>query len=106
MEHLHLKPMQGSSVKEKTAVTMKTIKQLLEEERARVTQLPQPLPVQPELKASVAPTVEAEKTMPPMPQPVISKAASFPPISPAPGADLAQEPTQKSRSLFGRLIGK
>lgn len=100
MDHLSLEPIKGHSGREKTAVTMKTIKQLLEEEAAKKTQVP--VSPKPDLKASTAPAVEALKTVPPMPLPTPKpKAQALPEILPQ-----AEEPAPaKVRSLLGRLIG-
>ncbi|SHF63248.1 hypothetical protein SAMN05444273_108137 [Litoreibacter ascidiaceicola] len=112
MEHGRLQPMKGASGREKTAFTMKTIKELLEEEALKKTQTPMPLPTVPEVQEpeaaapsapepsaeAAAPAVEAEK-------PAAPKAAALPPIPPAPVAQAAEQPAEKPRSLLGRLIG-
>lgn len=112
VEHTLLEPIKGNSGREKTALTMKSIKQLLEEEAAKKTHVP--VSPKPTLKGSTAPAVEAEKTVPPMPLPVKptpvkarrvavpepTKAEALPEITPAP------EPApSKARSFLGRLIG-
>ncbi|RLJ60267.1 hypothetical protein BCF46_0465 [Litoreibacter meonggei] len=105
MEHTRLQPIKGASAREKTAFTMKTIKELLAEETARASQEPVSPDPEPAPEAKDAPAVEAEQAAPPTPEKAKSKAAALPPITPAPGAKAAEKPAQKPRSFLGRLIG-
>ncbi|WP_298256631.1 hypothetical protein [uncultured Litoreibacter sp.] len=119
MDHTRLKPMEGVSGREKTAFTMKTIQELLAEEIAAPTptatpaveaapeqpphvavaaEEPKPVAAKPALRTTTA----AERTMPPMPLPELTKASALPPIAPADEAEA--EPVSKPRSFLGRLM--
>lgn len=136
MEHLRLKPIEGASGREKTAFTMKTIKELLAEDGSKeskdlllnasspegdvaqagdvVSETPVPVAAEaapvvaaPAVVAPVveaAPVIEEEQVGAPIPKLVVSKAASLPPIPPAP--EVAAAPVAKPRSFLGRLMGK
>ncbi|TDT72954.1 hypothetical protein BDE40_3132 [Litoreibacter halocynthiae] len=112
MEHGRLQPMKGASGREKTAFTMKTIKELLEEEALKKTQTPMPLPTAPEVQKPEAaapsasePYAEAATPAVEPKKPAAQKAAALPPISPAPAARATEQPAEKPRSFLGRLIG-
>lgn len=126
MEYGRREPMKSESAKEPTAFTMQTIQELLAEETSRGNEDPtlrypmpktnlqtpphmratDPRPVQvperttkPALMAGTAPKVEAERTAPPMPMPVMEAA-------PEDMAEVSPVSTDKPRSFLGRLIGR
>ncbi len=120
MEYGQREPMKSVSAKEPTAFTMKSIKELIAEEKdtfARAVTLRMAMPkselqqpphlrgaapaprkpavAKPVLKASSAPQFEAEITSPPTAIPASIRGQ----------IDETPEPTAKSRSFFSRLIG-
>jgi hypothetical protein len=105
MEHQRLKPIQGASAREKTAFTMKTIKELLAEETSKESSVPEPMIAEPAPEVSTPPAVEAVQAAPPAPEPAAPKAAVLPTLPPLAEADDAEQVADKPRSLFGRLIG-
>ena len=102
ISHTELEPIQGASAREKTAVTMKSIQQLLEEEAANKTHVPV------SAKPSTAPAGDACEAPQAAPKPKRhaspvskEKAASLPQL-----AAVTEPETAKPRSFLGRLIGR
>ncbi|SFR40555.1 hypothetical protein [Litoreibacter janthinus] len=108
MEHTRLQPIKGTSAREKTAFTMKTIKELLAEEGTDASQVlnadPAPKAADPAPEVKAAPAVSSERVASPAPKAATPKAAALPPITPAPSAS-AETDADKPRSFLGRLIG-
>ncbi|MCX7560097.1 hypothetical protein OS190_11005 [Sulfitobacter sp. F26204] len=114
MEYGRIEPIKGENGYEKTALTMKTIAELLAEEgtnadeieamkQSPMTRTPTP---QPHLQQP--PHMQSRAQMPEeadMPEKIMPKAATLPPITPVVETQEATKAPTKPRSFLKRLIG-
>ncbi len=110
MEYGKIEPIQGKNGYEKTALTMKTISELLAEEGTSMEEVIKAAPPAKETIVPRRPLLQQPPHMQvrttPVSHQVPPKAASLPPIAPAVLQGEAAVQDEKPRSFLSRLIGR